>query len=269
MKNIIGTLTFAAFVSLFASCNKDYVIGGDPNPTNRVNMTTLDYLKSVPETEGAAYLFEQAGMTQLVNSEVTVFAPGSWAINRYLRRKYNQDKLTTPDLSPYTIEDIATLVQRDEEAAGNTMTAQEALEKNMGLYVVKGLFSMDAIPEEGVIVTMENGNEAFLSVDVVEKDWAGDDDYLSIMETKPELLHILYKRGSNWEFDATVRQGMNDGSLSYYDVPECDHYYRMWRSNVITTTGVVNVLYVGETDYQAHYYYHCLFFFGTRTMDNQ
>lgn len=269
MKNIIRTVAFVAFVSLFVSCNEDYIIGGDPNPTNRVNMTTLEYLKSVPETEGAAYLFEQAGMTELINSEVTLFAPGSWAINRYLRRKYNQDKLTTPDLSPYTIEDIATLVQRDEEEAGNSLSAEEALKKNMGLYVVKGLFSMDAIPDEGIFVTMENGNEAYLSVDAVEKDWAGDDDYLSHMETQPKLMHILYKRGSEWEFDPTVREAMSSGTLSHYDAPECDHHYRMWRSNVVTTTGVVNVLYVGELNYNSHYYYHCLFFFGTRAMDNQ
>ena len=260
MKNIIKTLGFVMFVSLFASCNKDYIIGGDPNPTNRVNMTTLEYLKSMPETEGAAYLFEQAGMTDLINSEVTVFAPGSWAINRYLRRKYNVDRVNTPEMDPYTIEDIPNLEDMQQ----------------MGMYVTKGLFTMDAIPEEGLFVKMENAAddadkmEAYLTVDVIEKDWTGDDEYSYWLETQPKLLHILFKRGANWEFNVEDRVGMKgpDGE-QYYDAPECDHYYRMWISNVVTTTGVVNVLYAGELDYNSHYYYHTLFFFGRRAMEQQ
>jgi hypothetical protein len=52
-----------------------------------------------------------------------------------------------------------------------------------------------------------------------------------------------------------------------YDNPECDQVYQMMLSDVVTNNGVVHIIYSGSYNYSDHYYYHTLFFFGTRADD--
>jgi len=242
--------------TLFTSCSKDYVIGGDINPTNKVNMTTFDFLQSMDETKQVATLFERAGMKDIINGNVTVISPNQWSIDRYLRRRHNIDLRSDPNAPELTIDDIS----------------KEDL-KQMGMYVVDGIYWSKTIPANGKFLKTLNGMDVFISWDETNTDpgtaWDGGGDplygyqYSRFLQAIPKIVHIHYKRGDNWEWTGEERAAAGGG-----DDPECDQVYRMYLSDVLTTNGVVHILYEGDYNFSDHYYYHSLFFFGKTTDDN-
>lgn len=246
---------FAVSILLFSGCSEDYIIGGTANESNKVDMSTIDFLKSFEVTSETAKLFEKANLDQIVNGDVTVIAPSNYALSRYLRRKNNQALRLNPDATLFTANDISA----------------EELEK-LKMYVVNGKFSSEEIPEEGIeLETMDPNVTLRLTVDETNTDpgtaWDGGGtpgwgyQYSNFMQKLPKLVHVHFKRGENWE--ETPEQRKNLG----YDNVECDQVYRMYISDVITNNGVVHVIYAGDYNYSDHYYYHSLFFYGTREDD--
>jgi hypothetical protein len=233
------------------SCTDDYITGGI-NETNEVNLDTFDYLNSMDETKIVARLFEKAGLKDVINGKgVTVIAPAKWAVERYLRRRWNQDLRVNPVADPVTIDDI---------------TPEDLLK--MGMYILPGGdYNRKTVPPEGLIVTAYDGTKIYLSYDKVYIDpgsaWDVVYRYSNFMQKLPEVLHVQFKRGTDWEWDSQIRNDMRD----YYDNPECDHVYRVYLSDAITTNGTVHIIYQGDYNYTDHYYYHTLFFFGTRKDD--
>ena len=249
MKKYINFISAVIIASLTFSCNddNDYIIGGNINETNKVDLTTFDYLSSLNETKIVATLFEKAGLKDVVNGDVTVVAPNVWSVNRYLRRRYNQALRSNPSADSITINDIS---------------ADDL--KKMGMYILPGKYSIETIPEGGKIMKAYDGTDVCISVDEVDSDpGAASFTYSSFMEDVPNIVHIHYKRGSNWEWTALERSSLT----KYYDNPECDHVYRMYLSNIITKNGVVHILYSGDAGFSDHTYYHCLFDFGTTSDD--
>lgn len=237
--------------TMIASCSDDYIIGGDVNETNVVNMNTFDYLKGQAETKVVAELFERAGLKDVINrQDITIIAPNEWSVNRYLRRRYNQELRVDPTIDPLTIDDIS-----------QTDLLQ------MGMYIIPGFFDRETVPEEGLIVTAYDGSKIYIAYDEVNMDPGSAGDYAYqysyFMQQVPRVLHVHFKRGNNWEWTTSERSSLT----KYYDNPECDHVYRVYVSDVITTNGVVHILYQGDYNFSDHYYYHSLFFFGTRDDD--
>jgi hypothetical protein len=238
----------------FLSCQKDYIIGGETNPTNKVDMTTLEFLKSIKETEQVAILFERAGMNGAVNGNVTVISPNQWSINRYLRRRHNVELRSNPDAPELTINDIS---------------ADELTQ--MGMYIVSGQYWSETIPVEGKFLKTLNGLDVFISYDETNTDpgtaWDGGGSpgagyqYSRYLRTIPKIVHIHYKRGNNWEWSGEQRAALGS------DNAECDQVYRMYMSDILTQNGVVHILYEGDYNYSDHYYYHSLFFYGRREDD--
>lgn len=119
--------------------------------------------------------------------------------------------------------------------------------------------------------SVDGSQEIFLSFDEVNTDPTAAYDggnvagngyqYSNFLMTSPKVLHVLFKRGDEWEFNYLDRLSMG------FDKPECDQAYKMYVSNVRTKNSVVNVLYVGDSAYAEQYYYHSLFFYGTRSDD--
>lgn len=244
MKKYINLISLTMLAVLAFSCNddKDYIIGGTVNETNKVDLTTFDYLNSLDETKIVATLFEKAGLKEVINGDVTLVAPNVWSVNRYLRRRYIQLLRSNPSADSLTIDDIS---------------AEDL--KKMGMYILPGKLSSETIPEGGKIMKAYDGTEVCISVDEVDRDpGAASYSYSSFMEDVPNIIHIHYKRGANWEWTALERSSLTN----YYDNPECDHVYRMYLSNVITKNGVVHILYSGDAGFSDHTYYHCLFDFG-------
>lgn len=257
MKNKITIgLAFMALLFVSVSCSEDYIIGGEVNETNQLDMTTFDLLKTMEETKNVATLFERAGMKDLVNGDVTIIAPNQWSINRYLRRKHNQMLRNNPSATAPTMDDISA----------------EELQK-MGMYVLPGKFWRETIPAEGINLVAHDGTEVRLTLDRTNVDpgaaWDGSGvpgsgyQYSNFMQQVPYMVKVHFKRGQRWEMTPDERNRLT----GYYDNPECDHVYRMYVSDILTRNGVVHVLYSGDYTYTDHYYYHSLFFFGLRTDD--
>jgi len=248
MRNsLLQLILMMVFAAIMPSCSDDYIIGGEINETNKVGVSSFDYLKMTEETDTVAILFEKAGLKDAVNGDVTIIAPNQWSVNRYIRRRHNQDLRNDPAAPELTISDL---------------TSDDLTQ--MGMYILPGSYASATIPSGGINLTALDGSEVRLTVDETNTD-AGSVgyQYSNFMEKLPKIVHVHFKRGNNWELTAEERTQMTN----YYDNPECDHVYRMYVSDVITTTGVVHVLYSGDYTYSDHYYYHCLFFFGKRTDD--
>lgn len=256
MKKIFLCVLLFSVAILHNSCaKKDYIIGGTKNETNKVNLTSFEFLKSFEATTNTAILIERAGMINEVNGDVTIIAPSNYAINRYLRRKNNRLLRLNPNNKLMTINDIPV-----EEI------------KEMGMYIVDKKYWSENIPEEGIILpTHKVGDTLRLTLEESNMDpgaaWDGGGQpgqgyqYSNFMQSKPKKVTVHFKRGNNWEFSPNERISMG------YDKPECDQVYKMYISDVITNTGVVHVIYSGDFSYSDHYYYHSLFFFGTRADD--
>lgn len=242
---------------LLTACskNKNYIIGGKANQTNKVNLTTFDFLKSFDVTSETARLFERANMVSEINGNITLIAPSNYAVNRYLRRRNNQALRLDPNAKTMTVEDIPL----------------DDLQQ-LKMYIVDGKFLSSDIPEEGIVLpTHEPGDTVRLYTAKSNTEpgaaWDGSGipglgyQYSNFMQTQPIKVYVQFKRGDNWEFDPNERVSLG------YDNPECDQVYEMYLSDVLTTTGVVHVIYSGDYNYSDHYYYHSLFFYGTRADD--
>lgn len=254
MKKIIfGT----GLLMLLAGCskNKDYIIGGKAKNNNKVDQTTADFLKSFDVTSETARLFERAGMTAEINGNVTVIAPNNYAVNRYLRRRNNRALRLDPNATLMTVESIPL----------------EELQQ-LKMYIVDNKYWSSNIPAEGIVLPTHAPGDTILLYTATSNTepgaaWDGSGtpgegyQYSNFMQTRPTKVYVHFKRGNNWEKDPNQRVSMG------YDNPECDQVYEMYISDVLTNTGVVHVIYSGDYNYSDHYYYHSLFFYGTRADD--
>ena len=242
------------FVLFLNSCSKDYIIGGTKNETNKVNQSTVDFLKTFEVTTETGKLIERAGLADEVNGNVTIFAPSNYAVNRYLRRQNNRRLRLDPNATMMTADDIPV----DEL-------------QQLKMYIVDGKHLSANIPQEGLMLETHSGDSLRLSVVEVNAEpgagWDGGGQpgqgyqYSNFMQSRPKKVNVQFKRGANWEMSPSQRVSMG------YDNPECDQVYKMYISDVDTNTGAVHVLYSGDYTYTDHYYYHTLFFFGTRSDD--
>ncbi len=253
-KTILYAFLTAAVYLGTVSCERTDIIGGSVNNTDSLNISTFELLASNEETAVVAELFQKAGLVEEINGDVTVISPNKWSVNRYIRRKnsVNYKPAADPD---FTIE---------------SMTAEDLAQ--MGMYIFPGKWWRNTIPDEGIYLTSTDGKQdILLTLDATNTDPGAAYDgggapgygyqYSNFMMSRPYMIHVLFKRGVKWEM--TYQERSNLGM----DHVECDQYYRMYVSDIRTLNGVVHVLYMGDASFSEHYYYHTLFFFGTRADD--
>lgn len=249
----IYILFFVLLCTTLVACRQDYVVGGKTNPTNKVNTTTYDYLKSSEVANSVARLIERADLINEVNGHITFIAPANYAVNRYLRRKNNRALRLDPKAVPLTVE-----------------TIDPADLPLLKMYMIDGKFTRDKLTKEGIKFKTYSGDSLMLYTAQSNSEpgttWDGGGtpgqgyQYTNFMETIPAQVYVHFKRGSKWE--------MNQNTISNnLDAPESDQIYKMYISDVETTTGVVHIIYQNDHTYTDHYYYHSLFFFGTRQDD--
>ncbi|PGH38997.1 MAG: hypothetical protein CRN43_11755 [Candidatus Nephrothrix sp. EaCA] len=249
--------TYILFICLsctaWVACREQYIIGGEPNPTNKVNMTTYDYLKSLAVTSSTARLLERAGLQGEVNGNITFIAPSNYAVNRYLLRKNNRALRLNPKAAPLTAE-----------------TIDPADLQQLRMYMIDGKFHRDKLTKEGIKFRTHTGDSLMLYIRQSNSEagtaWDGAGtpgqgyQYTNFMQTIPTQVYVHFKRGENWEMDlSTISNRL--------DAPESDQVYKMYISDAETATGIVHIIYQNDRTYTDHYYYHSLFFFGTRQDD--
>jgi len=254
MRRYILSASAAIACMMLLSCEKMGSIGGTINSTEPLDITTSQWLAQQDETAVVAQLFEAAGLNDLIDGDVTLIAPNKWSVNRYILRHNSINRKPASD-PRYTLDSLF----------------KEDLSQ-LKMYVYPGIWTYDDIPEEGITLTALDGKqEVRLTYDEVNTDPTAAYDggnaagagyqYSNFLMTSPKVLHALFKRGDNWEYNYLDRLSMG------FDKPECDQAYKMYVSNVRTKNGVVNVLYVGDSAYAEQYFYHSLFFYGTRSDD--
>lgn len=252
MKKIF-VIVFILF-SIITGCKKDYIIGGKASETNKVNMPTYDFLKSFDVTKSTARLFERANLITEVNGDITLVAPSDYAVNRYLRRVNNRRIRLDPKATLWTVEDIP--------------VADLA---KLKMYIIPKKVHRADLTKEGTKFQALSGDSLRLSLEESTAEpaaaWDGSNvpgdgyQYPNFMQTIPKKVFVHFKRGAKWEMTGEQRAALG------YDNVECDQVYQMYLSDVETTNGVVHIIYVGNYNYTEHYYYHTLFFFGTRADD--
>lgn len=254
MKRYIYLIAALTIGLAAVSCEEMGSIGGTVNSTDPLDITSFEWLQAQEETAVVAQLFEKAGLKDVVNGPVTVIAPNQWSVNRYIRR-HNSINRKPQDDPRYTLDSLF----------------QEDLSR-MQMYIYEGVWNVDEIPEDGIYLTSIDGSqEIYLSYDEVNTDPTAAYDggnvagngyqYSNFLMSHPKVLHVLFKRGEEWELDYLIRTTMG------FDNEECDQAYKMYVSDIKTKNGVVHVLYVGDSAYAEQYYYHSLFFYGTRSDD--
>lgn len=249
---IIASAAVAALV--MASCHKLDSIGGTINSTEQLDITTSQWLAQQEETKVVADLFSAAGLNDVIDGEVTVIAPNKWSVNRFIRRHNSINRKAQGDL----LYDMDSLYNEDLS--------------QLKMYVFPGIWGFEDIPEDGIFLTAIDGvHEIFLKYEDTNTDPTAAYDggnvagngyqYSNFLMTQPKVLHVIYKRGAEWELNYLDRNTLT------FDNEECDQAYKMYVSNVKTKNGMVHVLYVGDSAYAEQYYYHSLFFYGTRNDD--
>lgn len=250
-----------AALALLASCQKDDSIGGSVNSTEPMDINTFEWMSQTDETAVVAELFERAGLVDAINGEVTIVGPSKWSVQRYVRRR--NKAFRDGNGAEFKLEDL---------------TADEL--KQMGMYIFPGKWDSNALRENGpqYLTSLDGTQEIYLSLEKASADpgaaWNGEGNpgagyqYGNFMMSNPELVMVVFKRGTKWEVDE--RTGVPSYLARYalgLQSEETDQAYRMYLSDVRTSNGVVHIVVMGNTAYSERYQYHTLFFYGTRNDD--
>nr|WP_315419828.1 hypothetical protein [uncultured Pedobacter sp.] len=214
MKNIIVT-TAIIVVALFASCKKDDYKndGGISNPN--VNMTTYDYLKSNPKFDSLVKVIDRAGLKDVVNGNITLFATTNYGIAEYVKAKKNQIAIQTGNENfNFGIKDLP----------------QGELSDSLKTYMFAGKINRDQITLDGKL-------------------------YNSLLGSVPDVQYLIKFRRSYTDYSnylnyvdyvtyTKVIGTRDDKELNPTTLPDDqkDKAVDCQTSGIITTTGIVHVL---------------------------
>ena len=258
MKKTILLFAIAASLSaLMVSCATDSIGGTVADVNENTDKTAWEWLEAnQPEV---ALCFEKGGYKELLNNpdeDLMILAPSKYAVSRYVKRRnadFRAGKEGAVEFKLSEIEDTNSVL--------------------MSMYIFKGAITRDDIKAgEGQYITaIDDSTDVYFSLDYTNTDPGAAYDgggtpgygyqYSNFLQQTPELFHALFQRGTDWETSYGARSALN------WESPECDQFYRMELSDIRVKNGVIHVLYSGDSTYNEHYYYHTLFFYGTRSMD--
>ena len=156
MMNMKKMLLYFSLLCACVSCRTD-VIGGSVNETNRVDMTTYEWLLQEETSAVVGQLFEKAGLKDVIESDVTVISPSKYSVNRYLRRR---NYVTSVDGS----QEIYLTLDETNTDPGSAY---------------------------------DGGNAAGAGF-----------QYSNFLLTTPKIIHVLFKRGENWELNYLDRANL-------------------------------------------------------------
>ena len=149
-KNISCLFLLAIF---FSACKKNDYLKGGTIRSNKVNVTTYDYLKSNPAGlfDTLLLLVDKAGLKDKINQAgTTFFAPTDYAINNYLAKRAAQEQNINPFLK-WTIDSVFKY-----EMAKFT--------DSLNVYIVPGTLTYDKLTMDGTVYpTQKAGTSCVVS----------------------------------------------------------------------------------------------------------
>lgn len=199
---------------LMASCKKDNYKndGGVHNPN--VNMTTYDYLKAKPQFSKMVYLIDKAGLKDVVNGNITLFAVTDYGVDDYVKvRRARRVKQTNNENLVYTIDSLPAAEMRD----------------SLRIYMFNGKINRDQMNRDGVLY------------DGLIGAWSGVKFMIKLRRTNDYSQYLPYVDYVNF----TKINGTRDEEEADPDnIPEAmrDLSYDCQTSGIVTTTGVIHVL---------------------------
>jgi len=211
MKNTIAFIALIIVLMVAAfSCDRDnYLIdGGVASPY--LNMTTYEFLASKPVFDTLVLAINKAGLKEILDGEVTFFAPNNFSFERYIRRMTTLGRTVYNDpLYRYHFDSIPTNLLRD----------------SLKMYIFPGKIFRSDLRKEGDIFTNYAGAELKISLEPERM-------YTTELTTNPSFVWLISKRGVFWDEYDNIPSS----------VAERDIRQRIQTSGLISTNGVLHVM---------------------------
>ena len=215
LKYIYNTgMIMIVMLLVITSCKKDdYANDGGKILTNRVNMTTYDYLKSNHKFDSLIKIIDKAGMKDQINGNITFFATTNYGAAEYVSAKKQQKivqtgneniKFSIADLDPNELKDSLKMYMFEGKITRNQLNTDGRL------------FNCMLGPMNGItwLVKLRRSNNYSQYLDYVE--------YLNFTK-------VIGTRDDLEADQASIPQDRRDISV------DCQ------TSNIITTTGILHV----------------------------
>jgi hypothetical protein len=215
MKKHIGIYIIFC-LAVLAACKKDDYKNDGGVSNAFVDMTTYDYLKSNPQFDSLVKVIDKAGLKDVVNGNVTLFATTNYGIVDYIRAKKN--KIGNTPGGPgenfdFGIKDIA----------------QKELSDSMKTYLFDGKINRDQITVAGKL-------------------------YNSLLGVTPNIQYMIKMRRSfdyanyvnyvDYVNYIKIIGTVDADQLNQNNIPdnERDQFVEVQTSGIITRNGIVHVL---------------------------
>lgn len=205
-------------VIIFSACKKNDYLKGGTIRSNKVNMTTYDFLKSNPAGlfDTLLLLIDKAGVKDKINQPgITFFAPTDYAVNNYLERRAAQERNIEPHRN-WTIDSVF----KYEMAK---------FADSLNVYIVPGTLIYDKLTMDGAVYpTQKTGASCVVSYEQTFDPAYG---YNANVSTIPQLVWFTL-----------ILQPLTPPIVAA-DI-DTDHgtRVRIQTSGIESTTGIIHVL---------------------------
>ena len=174
------TACFLLTVIIFSACKKDDYLKGGTIRSNKVNMTTYDFLKSNSAGlfDTLLLLVDKAGVKDKINQQgISFFAPTDYAINAYLQLRVAQEQNINP-LRKWTID---SLIKYE----------LPKFTDSINVYMVNKLLTYDNLTETGsTYATLKPGADCKVSYEETRDPELG---YNPNVSTIPRIVYFTCK----------------------------------------------------------------------------
>jgi hypothetical protein len=235
MKKIILTrlVTFIAVVLLFASCAKDYIVGGTKEDIYKYqNTTTYDLLKTNPLYDTLVMVIDTAGFKDKINEAgTTFFAPSDYAIYSYLSKRTQRAQITN-QYAKWGLDSLFYYVKNNVKGTRDSLL----------LYLVKSPLPHSVLTDVGAkYPTQLPGDTAIVSYEYTKNTNLG---YNPVVSGVPQVVYYTHLWKS-YNLSPSNPAGQVPSSVGIHTL--------VITSGLITKNGIMNSL---ENS-------HTLFFYST------
>ncbi|MEO6914338.1 MAG: fasciclin domain-containing protein [Chitinophagaceae bacterium] len=232
--NLIYTVVLAACVLMFASCKRDYIVGGQPTNVDQFkNITSYDFLMSNPLFDTLVRVIDAAGLKDKVNQQnLTFFVPTDNSVYNYLNLKTIELQKVNP-LNKFPLDSLLKYI------TANTAGTKDSLL----MYMLGQPVSYSNLTVSGKIYTTElKGDTAIVSYEFTRD---GNLGYNSVVSNAPQLVYFTHL----WR-----HYDLNDINTAALVPSKIGVRSLAQTSGINTKTGILHILSNSNV----------LFFFGTR-----
>lgn len=210
---LFGYIVFVGAVLL--SCGKDDYINDTGIHDAHVNMSTYDYLNSHPKFDSLVRIIDQAGLKDLVNSNVTFFVTTNWGVADYVSAKKQERIIELGDENiSFNINDID----------------GDMLADSLKMYLFPGIVGREQLSTEGAY--FEN---------LLEEPIDNVRFHLGLRRTRDYSAYLDYV---DYLHFTKVIGTLDTDELNQNAIPDSERDVRVdvQTSGIITTNGMIHVL---------------------------